>query len=366
VRESRPPGPVRGAPGNGRPYRDTSRLRPNRRSSARILSISFAVEHSMDPLSDACLSLNVKSVDSALIHVGGCWAARIPACGDIAVGASLKGSDWLSIDGLDHPILIQEGDCYLIANPLGAHHKSSEPDMEAADLGSPLAQSVIWPTEVMTRHVVTRYPGECDHTLIGARLVFEERPNCLFDLLPPIIHIPANSDVAPVFRSMLHVLAGENAAREKLGATVTTNHLARILLVQALRTYVAVEDCPRGWLGALVDAKIGAALALMHRHSARQWTVEDLAAAVRMSRSSFALRFKTVVGQAPLDYWLQWRMHRAGHMLRNSNATVSSVAFAFGYESESSFGKAFKRVMGCAPTSYRMAGRMRSIAPIAN
>jgi hypothetical protein len=43
-----------------------------------------------------------------------------------------------------------------------------------------------------------------------------------------------------------------------------TNHLVRILLVQALRTYVDVEDRPHGWLGALVDAKIGAALALMH------------------------------------------------------------------------------------------------------
>jgi transcriptional regulator GlxA family with amidase domain len=198
--------------------------------------------------------------------------------------------------------------------------------------------------------------------LIGARLVFEEaKSNFLFDLLPPIIRIPANSDVAPVFRSMLHVLTGENAAEKTIGATVITNHLVHILLVQALRTYVAVEDHPPGWLGALVDAKIGAALALMHRHGARQWTVEDLAAAVGMSRSSFALRFKTVVGQAPLDYWLQWRMHRAGHMLRNSNRTVSSVAFACGYESEKSFGKAFKRVMGRAPTSYRMADRMRPI-----
>ena len=140
-----------------------------------------------------------------------------------------------------------------------------------------------------------------------------------------------------------------------------TDHLVHILLVQALRTYVAVEDHPRGWLGALVDAKIGAALALMHRHGARQWTVADLATAVGMSRSSFALRFKTIVGQAPLDYWLQWRMHRAGHILRNGNRTVSSVAFAYGYESESSFGRAFKRVLGCAPTSYRKSDRTRPI-----
>jgi AraC-like DNA-binding protein len=313
----------------------------------------------MDPLSDACSSLNVKKLESGENHVGGRWRLRMPASSDMAVGAILKGSFWLSIDKLAHPILIQEGDCYLLANHVG-YSKSSEPDMEVADLRPTLVRSMIWPAEVVTRHFVTQNPGDCDHTLVGARFLFEERTNRLFDLLPPIIHVRAKSAAAPVIRSLLRVLAGENAARQ-LGATVTINDLARILLVQALRTHISVEDRPPGGLGALVDAKIGAALALMHRDSTRQWTVRDLAAAVGMSRSSFALRFKTVVGQAPLDYWLQWRMHHAGHVLRNSNKTVSSVAFACGFESDKSFGKAFKRVLGCSPTSYRRADRLRPI-----
>jgi AraC-like DNA-binding protein len=338
----------------------------------------------MDPLSDACSSLTVKEIESGQLHIGGCWGMRFPAHGCVTFGASLKGPYWLFIDGQDQPILIEEGDCYLIANRVGycksskpdmeaselieegdcylianrvGYCKSSKPDMEASDLRPPFVRAnsvMVWPIDVVNRH-----PNDCDNTLTGVRVIFEEaRSNFLFDLLPPIIHIPGNSDAAPVIRSMLHVLAGENAAR-KIGATVIANSLAHILLVQALRTYVATEDRPRGWLGALADAKIGAALALMHRHDAQQWTIGNLAAAIGMSRSSFALRFKSVVGQAPLDYWLQWRMHLAGHTLRNSNRTVSSVAFAWGYESEKSFGKAFKRVMGCAPTSYRQADRMR-------
>jgi AraC-like DNA-binding protein len=320
---------------------------------------SLAMEHSMDPLSDAFLSLNVKDVESGQLHIGGCWAIRMLPSGGVTVFESTKGSFWLSVDELAHPILIQEGDCFLVANQRG-YCKSSEPDMEAAALRSMLARSVTWPTAVVTRNVVFGHRGDCDNTMSGARLSFEERASFLFDLLPPIIHIHANSDIAPVFRSMLHVLAAENAARQ-LGGTIMTKHLVHILLVQALRTHVASEDHPRGWLGALVDAKIGAALALMHRDNTRQWTVEGLAAAVGMSRSSFGLRFKTLVGQAPLDYWLQRRMRRAGHILRNGNRTVSSVAFESGYESEKSFGKAFKRVMGCAPTSYRTVDRTRSI-----
>ena len=131
------------------------------------------------------------------------------------------------------------------------------------------------------------------------------------------------------------------------------NNLARIVFVQALRACVPSDEHPAGWLNALADEKIGAALALMHRDISRQWTVEDLAVAVGMSRSSFALRFKTLVGLAPLEYWLQWRMRLAGRLLRNSNRTVASVASGWGYGSERSFGKAFKRVMGSAPRGYR-------------
>ena len=151
---------------------------------------------------------------------------------------------------------------------------------------------------------------------------------------------------------MLNVLSHE-AAAPKLGATMMTDHLARILVVQALRTYVASDEHPAGWFSALLDEKIGAALALMHRDISRRWTVDDLAAAVGMSRSSFALRFKPLVGLAPLDYWLQWRMRLAGQLLRNTKKSVASVALAWGYGSERSFGKAFKRVMGGAPTRYR-------------
>jgi hypothetical protein len=160
----------------------------------------------MDPLSDACLSLNVKEVESGQI-VGGGWMITNQAYRNVTFGASLKGSFLVSIDELDHPILIEAGDCYLVANHHG-YRTRSEPEIEAADLRSTLARanSVIWPTVVATRHVVTRHPGDCDNTLIGARLVFEEeKPNFLFDLLPPIIHIPANSAVARWFRLADHI-----------------------------------------------------------------------------------------------------------------------------------------------------------------
>src|ERR1700677_4510786 len=83
-----------------------------------IINCRLCGEHCMDPLSDACLSLNVKDMESGQVQFGGHWVVRMPAHNGVLFGASLKGAYWLLIGGSDHPILIKEGDCYLVAN----HH----------------------------------------------------------------------------------------------------------------------------------------------------------------------------------------------------------------------------------------------------
>jgi hypothetical protein len=43
----------------------------------------------MDPLSDACLSLSVKDVDSAQVDIGGSWVIRTPAYSAVTFGTLL-------------------------------------------------------------------------------------------------------------------------------------------------------------------------------------------------------------------------------------------------------------------------------------
>jgi AraC-like DNA-binding protein len=310
----------------------------------------------IDPLSAICSALNVKCEDQGALYLpnSSSWGMRCPGEPGVSFGACLSNSYWLAVESVDTPIHIREGDCYLIKNHL-SYCMSSSPETKATDCDTVLKRgdaAVSRPIDPIPLH-----GKEHKKAKIGARFVFDQgKTGPLFDLLPPTLHFRADSETAHILRSMLNVLSHE-AVAPKLGATMMTDHLARILFVQALRTYVASDEHPAGWLSALHDEKIGAALALMHRDIARRWTVDDLAAAVGMSRSSFALRFKTLVGLAPLDYWLQWRMRLAGQLLRNTKKTVASVALAWGYESERSFGKAFKRVMGGAPTWYRKTSR---------
>lgn len=93
----------------------------------------------------------------------------------------------------------------------------------------------------------------------------------------------------------------------------------------------------------------------MHDAPAQRWTLATLASSAGMSRSSFADKFRTLVGVPPLDYLLQWRMRLACQSLRRSSATVSTIAQMLGYTSDSAFSHAFKRVHGQAPLQYRAA-----------
>jgi AraC-like DNA-binding protein len=87
-----------------------------------------------------------------------------------------------------------------------------------------------------------------------------------------------------------------------------------------------------------------------------QQVAQDANAAA-MSRTTFALRFKTVAGVAPLTYLLRWRMRLAERALRDGNTLVSELAASLGYTSESAFSNAFKRAIGTAPKRYQTALR---------
>ena len=106
-------------------------------------------------------------------------------------------------------------------------------------------------------------------------------------------------------------------------------------------------------LRAFFDPQIGAALKSVHEKVEAPWTVETLAAACGRSRSAFALRFKEMVGETPLEYLTNWRMQKATRLLQKGDKKLIDVARSVGDDSDAAFSKAFKRVMHAAPRQFR-------------
>jgi len=138
------------------------------------------------------------------------------------------------------------------------------------------------------------------------------------------------------------------------GNAAILGRLTELMFVEILREYMQRLPADHGgWLGGLNDPCVGKALRLMHADPARDWTVEELAHEVAVSRSVLAQRFTDLVGEAPMRYLANWRMQLAKQMMRDGTPNIQEVATRVGYESEAAFSRAFKRATGTPPAAWR-------------
>jgi AraC-like DNA-binding protein len=175
----------------------------------------------------------------------------------------------------------------------------------------------------------------------------------LVQLLPEVLHVQRSSLSDPSLPTLLDMMAAE-VTQPKIGSATIMARFADIVMTRIIRAWVEARPSElTGWLAAIRDRQIGAALAGIHRRPGYAWDVGSLAAVAGMSRSKFAERFSHLLGVPPARYLLQWRMCLAAAWLKNNYMTLSQVAAELGYESDASFSRAFKRFMGVSPGSLR-------------
>ncbi len=185
---------------------------------------------------------------------------------------------------------------------------------------------------------------------LGAETSFDP----LRSALPPLLKLDVRSTPSGAWIESSFRFAASEIAAGRVGSTTVLAKLSELLFVEAVSRYVeSLPEERRGWLAGLRDPHIGRALALLHARPAHAWTAESLALEVGMSRSAFAERFTSLVGQPPMQYLTVWRMHLAAQRLREGHGSVAQIAFAVGYESEAAFSRAFKRKFGASPGGWR-------------
>lgn len=297
----------------------------------------------MDPLSDVLSLLKPHSYVSASLDAGGEWSIQFPQHEGIKFNAVISGQCWLSVEGVPDGVCLKAGDCFLLP--------SGQPFRLASDLTlTPIDSDTIFSTAREGGTVSCNGGG--DFLLVGSRFALtSDHANILLEVLPPIVHIRKESEQSTLRWSLEQMM--QELRERQPGNLLVAQHLAHLMLVQALRLHLAEGlSGGVGWLFALADQQIGAAINAMHENPAYRWTLQNLAERACMSRSSFALKFKQTVGATPMEYLTRWRMLLAGDRLTNSSDSIFEIALSLGYESESAFSTAFKRVMGCSPRQY--------------
>nr|WP_276542742.1 AraC family transcriptional regulator [Rahnella perminowiae] len=299
----------------------------------------------VDPLSDVLALLKPRSYMSKGFEAGGAWSVQFPEhYQSIKCNAIITGECWLAVDSVPGAVHLRAGDCFVL--PSGRPFRlASDLNIQPVDAGHIFQQSQDGGTVSCN--------GGHDFFLTGSRFaVSGPDATTLLAMLPPVMHISKESDKESLRWAVERMM--QELRDPRPGGLLIAQHMAHMMLVQALRMYMdnAAEGEGSGWFAALADKKLSRALNAMHENPAQRWTVQTLAERAGMSRSVFSQKFKLAVGSAPLEYLTRWRMLLAGDLLANSKEPVSAVALSLGYQSESAFSTAFKRTLGCSPRQY--------------
>lgn len=342
-----------------------------------LCSIHCGEAMSHDTLSDVLRTVRLRSALFYDVACAGTWLAEAPASSEIAAAVMpdaeqvieyhvvTAGECWVAIDG-EQPLRLRCGDIVIL--PQGdAHVVSSAPGMRAEP-------NVDWYKEMKlhrrpfrlaqdgfaasthAREAMRAAPDadyKTDTALVCGFIGCDKRPfNPLLATLPRLLHLPATDGNS--WGAQFAQLAATESGSRRPGSEALLERMSEMMFVDAVRRHVdGMPEQSTGWLAGLRDRFVGRALALMHEDPGAAWSIDELARQVGLSRSPLHERFVELIGQPPMQYLTQWRIQLASRMLRDSQASVMSIALKIGYDSDTSFGRVFKRLVGVPPATWR-------------
>ncbi|WCM24657.1 helix-turn-helix transcriptional regulator [Paraburkholderia bryophila] len=95
----------------------------------------------------------------------------------------------------------------------------------------------------------------------------------------------------------------------------------------------------------------------MDAASHEAWPVKRLAGVSGVSEAHFARSFKRAFGIPPHRYLLTRRIEQAATLLRDTDLSITTIAFATGWESLGTFGRIFRDITGKSPGALRVDAR---------
>ena len=126
---------------------------------------------------------------------------------------------------------------------------------------------------------------------------------------------------------------------------------AALLRVETLIPDVVAPKTPR----SLARWQLVRALELFETNFDRPIRLDDVADAVRLSKSHFSRAFSASVGEPPARYLRRYRVKRAHEMMLSTSRSLSEIALNCGFADQSHFTRIFSRMVGVSPAAWRRA-----------
>ena len=318
---------------------------PAQTVDSRCTEICYAESNSwMDPFTDLINLLKPRATRWGRIKGTGRWGVSFRKRDDLLFCWVEAGECLLTRSDTDS-VLLRTGDFAFIrtSSPFAL---TSDPELEPED-----SEAIVAATG-STALVLGETTGSCAMLRCG-RFDFDTANEALlWSLLPSLIHIAADQQISWRLRSLL-TMNDTEGQHPGPGSDLVVSRLMELTLLELLRSEVLkLKRGTKGLLSGLADPVITKSLSAMHSEVAGTWTVAKLARLSGVSRSTFATRFRTVMGLGPIEYLAHWRIALAKHELACGAKSIGEIALTVGFHSSSAFSTAFTRAVGCSPKRF--------------
>lgn len=107
------------------------------------------------------------------------------------------------------------------------------------------------------------------------------------------------------------------------------------------------------------------AIAHLESHFAEPLNLDRLAGIAHMSKRSFIRSFQAATSNSPIAYLIELRVRHAARLLRQTDDSITDIAFQVGFNDSNYFTRQFRNLTGLAPRGYRSQHRPGSAVVVA-
>ena len=271
------------------------------------------------------------------------WGMNVPKGSFAQFHIVTAGSCLLYLEEEPGTLRLQRGD--IVIFPTGVPHQlkdtTSSVCIEGKTIISDIKQGLepFQGTEISTQLICGHF--EMDRSL----------SHPILEQLPPSIIIKAGQyGRLDLIQSMLELIM-EELDQQQIGYQIVSGRLAEVLFISIIRHYYIHQTAEK--LNLFKDTLISQAVEIIHQDLSINWSIEQLARQVGISRTLFIERFKSALGAPPFTYITNWRMTKAKYLLRHTDNPLAAIAEQLGYQSETAFNRAFKNHSTSSPGRFR-------------
>jgi AraC-like DNA-binding protein len=282
-------------------------------------------------------------LEAAAFHVGqycGRWRASTAGRGLGSFHLVLHGSCWLHVEGRA-PLRLGPRDGVFLLRDI-PHFLSPDPDPRA-----PMPSGGMQPLAAQA--------ADSTGIACGFFQFHGALSTLVVDSVPDVVELRADDESIRAAGTVFDLMLAEAGHDPDLPPPLISR-LAELLFFYVTRHVARRHEVLSGLLALARRPEFTALLERMMADPGHDWSTENMARAVHMSRSSFYKRFIDASGQPPAQFLLLLRMKIAAQRL-NHGETVERAAEHVGYRSHAAFSRAFHKVIGEHPGAFRRQRR---------